>query len=317
MPPRKLVSEFMVKLAKSIQDSRGVVETTANEYVNMLKQLNGGLSYSNLGFLKKRNEVMAKMGEYAESTQKSMLGAIVSILSILKDKPTYKSIYNFYYERMMEASKKAREGDTSVKTETQEANWITWEDVVKRLTALEEEVGKFSKNKMITPGQWQTLLSYVVLALYTLIPPRRNQDYQDLFVVKKWNDKMEKDKNYYDIAGKRFIFNKYKTSKAHGAQELDIKDNEALLSILNLYLKLHPSKGKPEMKLLVNGDGSTLASVNSITRILNKVFGKHIGSSMLRHIYLSSKYKDTLKEMKDDADAMGHTTEVQREYVKA
>lgn len=317
MPPRKLVSEFMVKLAKSIQDSRGVVETTANEYVNMLKQLNGGLSYSNLGFLKKRTEVMAKMGEYAESTQKSMLGAIVSILSILKDKPTYKSIYNFYYERMMEASKKAREGDSSVKTETQEANWITWEDVVKRLTALEEEVGKFSKNKMITPGQWQTLLSYVVLALYTLIPPRRNQDYQDLFVVKKWNDKMEKDKNYYDIAGKRFIFNKYKTSKAHGAQELDIKDNEALLSILNLYLKLHPSKGKPEMKLLVNGDGSTLASVNSITRILNKVFGKHIGSSMLRHIYLSSKYKDTLKEMKDDADAMGHTTEVQREYVKA
>jgi hypothetical protein len=307
----------MVKLAKSIQDSRGVVETTANEYVNMLKQLNGGLSYSNLGFLKKRTEVMAKMGEYAESTQKSMLGAIVSILSILKDKPTYKSIYNFYYERMMEASKKAREGDSSVKTETQEANWITWEDVVKRLTALEEEVGKFSKNKMITPGQWQTLLSYVVLALYTLIPPRRNQDYQDLFVVKKWNDKMEKDKNYYDIAGKRFIFNKYKTSKAHGAQELDIKDNEALLSILNLYLKLHPSKGKPEMKLLVNGDGSTLASVNSITRILNKVFGKHIGSSMLRHIYLSSKYKDTLKEMKDDADAMGHTTEVQREYVKA
>lgn len=317
MPPRKIVSDFMSRLAKSIMESRGVVESTATEYVNQLKQLNGGLSYSNLGFLKKRDAVMAKLAEYAESTQKSMLGAIVSILSILKDKPTYKSIYNFYYERMMEASKKSREADTTVKTDTQAANWITWPEVEAKLKELEGKVAVFAKAKLITPGQWQTLLSFVVLALYTLIPPRRNQDYQDLYVVKKWNDKLDKDKNYYDVAGKKFVFNKYKTSKAHGAQELDIKDNQVLQDILALYIKLHPSKGKPEMKLLVNGDGSALGSVNSITRILNKVFGKHIGSSMLRHIYLSSKYKDTLSEMKEDAEAMGHTTAQQKDYVKA
>ena len=317
MPPRKIVSDFMVRLAKNIMESRGVAESTSTEYVNQLKQLNGGLSYSNLGFLKKRDVTMSKLGEYAESTQKSMLGAIVSILSILKDKPTYKSIYNFYYERMMEASKKSREADTTVKTDTQEANWITWPEVESKLKELEEKVVAFSKSKLITPGQWQTLLSFVVLALYTLIPPRRNQDYQDLYVVKKWTDKLDKDKNYYDVAGKKFIFNKYKTSKAHGAQELDIGENKALQDILGLYIKLHPSKGKPEMKLLVNADGSSLGSVNSITRILNKVFGKHIGSSMLRHIYLSAKYKDTLNEMKEDADAMGHTVGQQKEYVKA
>jgi integrase len=307
----------MVRLSKSIMESRGVVESTATEYVNMLKQLNEGLSYSNLGFLKKRQEVMARLGQYAESTQKSMLGAIVSILSILKDKPTYKSIYNFYYERMMEVSKKAREADTSVKTETQEKNWIEWADVEKRLNEMETRVGEFSKSKMITPAQWNTLLSYVVLALYTLVPPRRNQDYQDLYVVKKWNDKMDKDKNYYDVATKKFVFNKYKTSKAHGAQEVNISENKQLQDILGLYLKLHPLKGKPEMKLLVSADGSSLASVNSITRILNKVFGKNIGSSMLRHIYLSSKYKETLGEMKEDAEAMGHTTGQQKEYIKA
>jgi hypothetical protein len=297
-------------------ESRGVVETTATEYVNQLKQLNGGLSYSNLGFLKKRDVIMAKLSEYADSTQKSMLGAIVSILSILKDKPTYKSIYNFYYERMMEASKVAREQDTAVKTETQSANWITWDEVEKRRHELEDEVAKFAKSKMITAGQWNILLSYVILSLYTLVPPRRNQDYQDLYVVKKWHKDLEKDRNYYDMATKKFIFNKYKTSKAHGAQEVDIKDNEDLQTILALYMKLHPNKDKAEKKLLVNADGSSLSSVNSITRILNKVFGKQIGSSMLRHIYLSSKYGDTVKEMKEDADAMGHTTGQQREYVK-
>ena len=316
MPPRKLVSDFMLRLTKSIMESRGVVETTATEYVNQLKQLNNGVSYSNLGFLKKRDVIMAKLAEYADSTQKAMLGAIVSILSILKDRPTYKSIYNFYYERMMEASKAFREKDTSVKTEKQEANWVTWDDVQKRRAELEEEVVKFAKSKMITSSQWNTLLGYVILSLYTLLPPRRNQDYQDLYVVKKWTKDMDNEKNYYDVSGKKFIFNKYKTSKAHGMQEVDIKDAENLQAILAVYMKLHPNKDKTEKRLLVNADGSALSSVNSITRILNKIFGKQIGSSMLRHIYLSSKYGEAVKDMKEDANAMGHTTAQQREYVK-
>ena len=54
---------------------------------------------------------------------------------------------------------------------------------------------------------------------------------------------------------------------------------------------------------------------NGITRILNKIFGKKVGSSMLRHIYLSSKYNIT--EMKEDADAMGHSTKEQKDYLKA
>jgi hypothetical protein len=37
---------------------------------------------------------------------------------------------------------------------------------------------------------------------------------------------------------------------------------------------------------------------------------------MLRHIYLSEKYGDTLNEMKKDSLAMGHSLEVQRSYVK-
>jgi hypothetical protein len=44
------------------------------------------------------------------------------------------------------------------------------------------------------------------------------------------------------------------------------------------------------------------------------VFGKNVGSSMLRHIYLSDKYN--IKEMKEDAEKMGHTVEQQRDYMK-
>jgi hypothetical protein len=37
---------------------------------------------------------------------------------------------------------------------------------------------------------------------------------------------------------------------------------------------------------------------------------------MLRHVYLSSKYGDTMKEMEEVADEMGHSTAVQKEYIK-
>jgi len=314
MPPRKLVSDFMVSLKKELQDKREISEATADNYVKQLQSLNDGKSYANLGFLKKKDAVMAKLREYAESTQESVLAGIVSVLTVFKDKPTYKTLYNFYYERMTEANQKRREKDTSQKTEKQEANWLKWTDVLEKRDALAKEVEAVAKAKLMTPAMWNTLLSYVVLCLYTHIPPRRNQDYQDLFVVKKWNEQMSKDKNYYDLAGQRFIFNKYKTAKTHGTQILDIKDNEALKSCLALYLKLHPAKKSSELRLLVNADGSALSSVNSITRILNKIFGKAVGSSMLRHIYLSDKYD--IKEMKEDAEAMGHTTDVQREYIK-
>jgi hypothetical protein len=59
-----------------------------------------------------------------------------------------------------------------------------------------------------------------------------------------------------------------------------------------------------------------MVAVNAITRVLNRVFGKKIGSSMLRHIYLSDKYKDQNEEMKKDAEAMGHSLDLQRAYIK-
>jgi hypothetical protein len=46
------------------------------------------------------------------------------------------------------------------------------------------------------------------------------------------------------------------------------------------------------------------------------VFGKKVGSSMIRHIFLTDKYKDTLEEMKKDSEAMGHSVAQQKDYVR-
>ena len=58
--------------------------------------------------------------------------------------------------------------------------------------------------------------------------------------------------------------------------------------------------------------------MNVITRIFNRIFSPNkIGSSMLRHMYLSSKYGTIAKEMSEDAKMMGHSVGTAQEiYVK-
>ena len=47
-----------------------------------------------------------------------------------------------------------------------------------------------------------------------------------------------------------------------------------------------------------------------ITRILSKIFGKNIGSSMLRNMYLSNKYSNVNDELKSDTKDMGTSVDV-------
>lgn len=313
------VSEFMLHLAKTLIDIKKVAESTSNAYIRSLYILNDKAPFKTLTFLKDTEGISKKIATYAENTQKALYSTITSVLSLYKDKPTYKTAYTYYHDKMMGKAKDMKEAgaDTSEKTAKEKQNWIDWKDVQERSTALRTEVDKFINQKHITPEQFNVLIHYVVLSLYTEVQPRRNQDYLDMYVVKRWNAEMPTDKNYLDLATKHFIFNKYKTQKKYGQQKLPIP--EPLFKVIQMYIKHHPlvkgNKTKTtEYRFLVSADGSPLVAVNAITRILNRVFGKKVGSSMLRHSFLSSKYD--IKEMETDANAMGHSVEEQKKYLR-
>jgi integrase len=312
-------TDFMLQLARQLIADRNVAESTATAYIKTLYQLNDRQAFKNLTFIKNVEAMMEKIASYAESTQRAIFATIVSVLSLYKDKPTFKKVYKIYYDKMMEFNRVAKETDAKhEKSEKQMANWISWEEIENTKKQIGDEVAQFKKT--ITPTQYEKVLQYLVLSLYTDVQPRRNQDYLDMYIVKRWSDKMPTDKNYLDLAGKRFIFNKYKTSRKYGTQTVEIPD--VLWTVVGAYLARHPlwkgvvKRQNNPIKLLVGADASPIVAVNAITRLLNRVFGKKIGSSMLRHIYLSDKYKDTVDEMKADADAMGHSVGQQRAYVK-
>jgi hypothetical protein len=317
----------MEGLHTSLMSSRGVSETSATQYVRNLFSLNNQHPFSNLAWLKNVASIEQRLADYAVTTQKSMVTSIVSALSTVKDKPTYKRIYAHWYSELMSRGAEARETDTKVKTEKQEQNWLSWEVVKAHLERLRQEVLINETGTTITPSQWDTLLSLMVLSLYTEFPPRRNQDFQFMKVVHEMKDAEDENFNYLVVEDHKFVFNKYKTAKTYGQQVFDIPTS--LVETIRIYLGRHPLKyirptkatrGKKKTLgavapfFLVSYNGDPLLRVNSITRILNRIFGRHIGATMLRHIYLTDKYDVT--EMDKDAEAMAHTPGLQREYMK-
>jgi hypothetical protein len=307
----------MEDLVKQLVDTKGVASSTANLYIRTLTAIHGG-PFKSLAFLRKKEAVHDRLKTYAESTQKSMLTAIVSVLSLVAEKPTYKSIHAHYHAEMMSRIKTERSKDTSEPSQKQKENWMSWKEVEQLHKDLETTMKSLGKKKTLTPSESELLLRGMILSLYVLVPPRRNQDYLKMMVVKSFTDDLPKDCNYLDLAGKRFIFASYKTSKKYGTQEVSVPPE--LGEVVDAYLKHHApfkqGKGKHPVPFLVHGSGDPLTAVNAITRVLNRIFGKKVGSSMLRHIYLTDKYGKINDEQKEDSHAMAHSLSEQRAYVK-
>ena len=135
----------------------------------------------------------------------------------------------------------------------------------------------------------------MVLSLYTLHAPRRNIDYS---LMKLSNDMKDDKFNYLNMDKKQFIFNNYKTNGKYNSVVVPIEDE--LMKVISLYLSNHPEKSKLKnmtynihfLKTFYNED---IIKSQDITRILNKIFGKSVGSSMLRNMYLSNKYSNIIK----------------------
>ena len=322
----KSVSDYMMTLHRQFQTERNVSDSTASQYVRSLYSLNNSKPFTNLAWLKNIASIEQRINEYAPSTQKTLYSVIVSALSLVKSKPTYKKIYTHYYNEMMRRSKQAQQEDTSEMTEKQEENWLDWDIIQGHQERLKEETESL-KNKELTPANWEVFLSYMLLSLFTQFEPRRNQDYQFMYVVKSPKQATDTTKNYITLMEPRqFIFNKYKTAKSHGTQTFPVPSS--LDAVLQTYLSAHPLLRTTKsvaldkkvgikdnsVPLLVSFDGKPLTAVNAITRLLNKIFGKRVGSTMLRHIFLSNKYD--VAEMNGTAEKMAHSANVQRSYMK-
>lgn len=304
-------SDFMNTLNERLVSEKGTAPSTATQYIQTLYALHDKKPFRSLAFLRDTDGISTALQTKAPSSQKTIVATILSVLDIYKNTSSYKKTHQFYdslYADKKTAFLKTKDG---TKTEKQEENWMDWLMVLQKKMELRKEVMAF-KDKQLTLSQYDQMLSFVLLSLYTDIPPRRNQDFLSMSVVLQ--EPTDTTKNYYVIDNQTFVFNRYKTSKTYGKQVVPVPDTpeSPLQSTLAFYLKHHPlHKGrmtkKTEFPLLVKQDGSSLNATNGITRLLNRIFGKQAGSSMLRHSFLTEKYGSMKNDLESDAEQMGHS----------
>jgi len=213
-----------------------------------------------------------------------------------------------YTKLMTEDINKYNQNQLLQKKEGKFENMIPIEEVEGILKKLEKEAKHLYKKENLEMKDYQKIQDYILLALTGGIyqAPRRSLDW--VMLVKDYD--VEKD-NYIDMKNKVFVFNSYKTAKSNGSQTIEIV--KPLLTILKKWISILPA----DMKyLLFDGKGNHITP-SQITHRLNNIFGKPISTSLLRHIYLTSKFSNVnLKELKDTANAMGNSPMVALEYVK-
>jgi hypothetical protein len=297
---------------ENILMSEGLTENTASQYVKRLMLLNNGKKFTSIAFLRKSKDIMEYMRDdkkFSASSMESYLGMIISVLKKLPSKMNEKA--RKQYEEILEKPDEYfTKRDRTVKTENQEKSWLDKETFEKYVDeAREKGLTASRKTKVFTTRDYNAVLEYFLISLYTLLPPRRNKDYQLMKIDTEEGNRL-------DTKTKEFIFTDYKTSGKYGEQKLDLNEYPEFLKVLKIYMKRRPNETDD---LLVFHDGKGFTQTNTITRLLNKIFGGNkVGSTAIRSMYLTSKYGgEQNEEMKKDADQMGHSIQTQQTaYVK-
>jgi hypothetical protein len=300
------MTDFMQSLAKKLGETRA--ETTVKQMMGTLKSLNNNEPFRNLTFLKDTKAVMEIINARALSTRGSYFSTITHALAT---QPRTKKICEQYSALAKETWSAIQSQDVHEKTRKQEENMVPMADIIKRRDEMFETIKGIGDT--ISPMEYEYVLQWLLICLYTKVPPRRNQDYAYMRVVDELPEEQQ-DCNYLVLSESQFVFNKYKTKKHYGTQTVDVPDE--LMDDIKRYLQYHPGSKQSGHELLVNHAGVGVNKLNGVTRLLNRAFGKNIGATALRHIYLSDKYATVVQEKQTDAELMAHSVSVQNAYIK-
>ena len=293
---RKQLKDNRPKISDSSIRTYSSIVSNLYRYIHddLHKSLDGALEF----FEKNPKKVLEFLKDKEGSKRKTILAALV-VLTGHKE-----NVSEQYRKTMLDDAHKYNDDEKDQeKTETQKKNWISQDELKKIYDTLAKDTKTLLTKESLSPSEFQRLQNYVILSLYILQPPRRLMDYTEMKL-----SEIDKEKDNY-IDKKTFVFNKYKTSKFTGKEQIDL--NPKLKYILDKWKKHNPHE-----YLLVGTNNKKLTS-SQLQQRLNTILGRQASVNILRHSFLSDKYKDIdIRDMEKTATAMGHSKEQAMLYAK-
>jgi integrase len=318
----------MEELTTNILEKRKIKPNTLRAYLINIRKLhekvNPNKEFTNLDFLKNKDKILGILEDMKLSTKKNYVASIIVALSSQPKK--YGKIveeYRDYLDGIAKLYKEQMEEQT--KSEKEEANWVSLSKLRKVMNGYKREIMERDLLKKepdsLTKKERDLIQKWVVSSLYLLDdnPPMR-LDYIMKTISRteydKLSDVQKKEQNFLVVSSRNkkfFSFGEYKTSKQYGVKKIPV--GSKLNTVLNVWLKINKTG-----HLILNSRGEPMTS-NGLKKYLNKVFspsGKNnISATQLRHIFISEKIGGpTLKEKKELADKMAHSTNQQEIYNK-
>mgnify|MGYP003638645102 FL=1 len=289
------LGEFIKSKRPNLSDSS--VKTYLSILSNLLKKVYGTNEFS-IDKLNDSTKILDFLKDYTPNRRKTILSALV----ITTELPEYRTL-------MMEDSNNyATQIATQVKTQKQQDNTITQDELQNLLKKHKNIATKIYKKEEFTAKDYQDIQDYILLALFSgvYIIPRRSLDYTSF----KFHNIDKLVDNFMD--GNELVFQKYKTAKSKGIQRIKIPT--PLKNILKKWKKINPTD-----YLLFNNKQNPLTSA-TLTQKFNRLFGnRNISINNLRSSYLSHKYQDTIKtreNLENDMEQMGSSLNMSNTYIK-
>ncbi len=308
-------------LMETLKKSRpNAKESTIKMYSSNLLKLQKLMDTDNFKFLEKPDNVKDKVSELHFTTQRNYYNAVIVYLMAVRDKKEDPLIEEYVEIRDTLNKKYEDEQATGVISDKQKNNFVDISEVNNMINDMATEIKnrKIKKKEDLTPKDKSLLQSYILFNIYTRLPMRNDLAGMEAINKRSYNKLSEEDKKEknYLVVNKNKMFmvlNNYKTSAKY--KELDIDIPKDLEKLLRLYIRVNG------MGVLFKSSTGKPLSRNALSQLLlketKKRMGKSISTTMLRKIYLSSKYGKVKEEMEADAKIMGHSTGVaQSVYIK-
>ncbi len=281
-----------------ITDRPHLTESSMKTYLFSLKKL-GITETRDIKIVENPKEIFKMIEPMKINQRRNLLSAILIIITASGEGS---ELYETYRSRLFDLGVEynAIQAENK-KTETQERNWVTM-----------EELKKITRSRVRqSPGCQLSLIA----ALYTYNVPCR-LDYYDCEIVKS-DEGLNEDKNYLLIKSakeKEFIFNDYKTFNKYGQSRVAVSKN--LNTVINKFLKLNP-----ERKYLLQQKRQPLPlSRNQLGKMIPVVFaktGKQVSINIIRHCFISQTVNlEEIKKLHQLSKDMHHSTTEQINYAK-
>jgi len=290
------------KIKDYIKEKRDTLSASSlTTYASILKNLYTKV-FSDNDFDMKKFEDTKKVLEYLKDVPPNKRKTTLSALVIITNSKEYRD------EMLSDVRSYNADISKQVKTDTQEENWIDHKEIINTITDYKNNATLLYKKKSLTPSDLQQIQNYIILCVVSgmYISPRRSKDWTDFRIG------MNIDKNIHNFIEKNnLVFTSYKTAKAYGRQDIALPP--ALKKILNKWVSVNPTD-----YLFFDINFKPLTSVK-LNQRLNKIFGKKISTSMLRHFFLTDEFSETIsqkKKINKVMEEMGSSSNMLTTYVK-